>query len=89
MFVPKLPSVVERLQLFKRQKIPNTELCHISDSSFSRVLVQLLVELLHLFPAYDSVVVEDRGRLDLRDREVVPIDFGVLFVLLDFTIFGV
>jgi hypothetical protein len=85
MNIEKLPSVVERLQLIECLQIPDTKFYHVHDITLRRFLIQTFVELLHLFPCNNTIIINECCYLDLRVEEVVPVDLRVLFLLLDFT----
>ena len=57
MLAEKLPRVVERLQLGECLKIADAQFCHFGYSLCGGLCLQQFVELLHLSPCVDAVVV--------------------------------
>mgnify|MGYP007102181903 CR=1 FL=1 len=81
----ELARVVERLQLGECLKITNAQFCHISYCLCITLFLQQFVELLHLAPGVDAVVINDGCHLHVRISKVFPVYFRVLF----FFFFGV
>ena len=71
--------VIEGLQLGECLKIAYAQLGHVGHGLRCRLYLQQFVELLHLAPGIDAVVIENGSHLYVRIIEVVPIYFGVFF----------
>ncbi len=81
--------VVERPQLGKSLIVANPQLCHICYLLRGRDLIKHFVELLHLPPSVDAVVVDDGCHLHVGIIEVGPVYFRVLFFFGDRLFFSV
>ena len=75
----ELARIVERLQLGESLEVADAQLSHVGHGLRGRLCLQLFVELLHLAPCVDAVVVDDSCHLHVRIKQVIPFYFGVLF----------
>ena len=85
MFAQELSAIVERLQLGEGLEVTYAQFGHIGHSLCGGLCIQLFVELLHLAPSVDAVVVENCCNLHIGIGKIIPIYLGVFF----FFFFGV
>ena len=78
-FTEELARVVERLQLGESLEVADAQLGHVGHGLRGRLCLQQFVELLHLAPCVDAVVIDDGCHLHVRIKQVIPFYFGVLF----------
>ncbi len=89
MAAEKTPRVVERPKLGECLKIADAQLGHIGHGLCGGLRLQQFVELLHLAPCIDAVVVDDRCHLHVGIVKVCPVYLGVLFFFGDRLFFSV
>ena len=71
--------IVECLQLGECLKIANAQLGHVGYGLCSGLCLQQFVELLHLAPGIDAVVVDNSCHLYVCIIKIIPVYFRVLF----------
>lgn len=86
-FVEKLSCIIVRLELGEALQVANAELCHLGNIALRRFLIQGFVELRHLAPGIDTVVVQHRGSLNVLIEEVSPIYIRIFLLFLDYFFF--